>query len=105
MFFGNGTDVGLIAQEAEKVAQELVYEVDGYKYARYDRMTPLLTEAVKELKAEKDAEVGQLKVENGALTARIDNLGVENQELNADNEALRQAVCELNPNAAVCAGV
>jgi len=63
MFFGNSTDVGLIAQNVEKVMPELVYEVDGYKYLKYERLVPLLIEAVKaqqkqidELKAKLEAE-------------------------------------------------
>ncbi|NTW31702.1 MAG: tail fiber domain-containing protein [Bacteroidetes bacterium] len=48
MFFSESKDVGLIAQEAEKVMPELVYEFDGYKYVKYDRLTPLLVEGMKE---------------------------------------------------------
>ena len=47
----NGTeDVGLIAQEVEAVLPEAVTEKDtGYLGVRYDRVIPLLVEAVKEL--------------------------------------------------------
>ncbi len=64
MFFGNSTDVGLIAQDVEKVMPELIYEVDGYKYLKYERLVPLLIEAVKaqqkqidELKTKLEAEL------------------------------------------------
>jgi hypothetical protein len=47
----NGTeDVGLIAQEVEAVLPEAVTEKDnGYLGVRYERVIPLLVEAVKEL--------------------------------------------------------
>jgi cell division protein FtsB len=36
---------------------------------------------------------------------QIDKLKAENGELKADNEALKEAVCEINPSAEVCAGI
>jgi cell division protein FtsB len=36
---------------------------------------------------------------------QIDKLRADNEVLKVNNEALKQAVCELNPNASVCAGV
>ncbi len=94
MFFGNGTDVGLVAQEAEKVAPELVYEVDGYKYIRYDRLSALLIEATKEQQKEIESQKSEM-----------DQLKKENDALKADNEALKKAVCEINPKAEICVGV
>lgn len=45
-------DVGVIAQEVEKVLPELVLDrADGYKGIKYERLTALLIEAVKELSA------------------------------------------------------
>lgn len=51
-----GTRIGFIAQEFEKVIPELVFtnEVDGYKGINYAEVTAVLTEAIKELKAEND---------------------------------------------------
>ena len=51
-----GQRIGFIAQEFEKVVPELVFtnEVDGFKGINYAEMTAVLTEAVKELKAEND---------------------------------------------------
>jgi len=51
------TEVGVIAQEIEKVLPELVTEFHGYKTVLYDRLVALLIEAVKELRF----EVEQLK--------------------------------------------
>ena len=50
-----GKDIGVIAQEIEKVLPEIVSERDtGYKAVNYQKLTALLIEAVKELKGEID---------------------------------------------------
>ena len=53
-----GRDYGVIAQEIEKVAPELVdTRQNGYKAVRYDKLVPILIESIKEL----SNEVEQLK--------------------------------------------
>ena len=48
-----GHDVGVIAQEVEKVVPELVQtRDDGYKAVKYEKIVPLLINAINELKAE-----------------------------------------------------
>jgi len=48
-----GHDIGVMAQEIEKIAPELVVTRDnGYKAVKYDKITALLIEAVKELSTE-----------------------------------------------------
>ena len=48
-----GNDVGVLAQEVEKVLPEVVTTRDnGYKAVKYEKIIPLLVEAIKELQAE-----------------------------------------------------
>lgn len=71
---GDGKQIGLIAQEVEKVFPEVVSEDnEGYKSVAYDKLVGVLVEAVKELKIEKDAEIAALKAEIEALKASLSN--------------------------------
>jgi len=70
--FNDRRQIGLIAQEVEKIYPELVItDKQGFKYLDYERFTAVLLEAIRELKTEKDIEIEQLKGENGALKATI----------------------------------
>jgi hypothetical protein len=80
--FNNETDFGLIAQEVEKVLPELVTEDEqGYKAVKYNLLPLLNTQAIGELKGEKDAEIEQLRGEVEELRAIVEalqrRLGVE----------------------------
>jgi len=63
--FQKGRQIGLIAQDVEKVLPELVYtDSKGYKAIAYDKVVPVLIEAVKELQKTVDEQqkmIGQLK--------------------------------------------
>ena len=51
----SGHDIGVIAQEIESILPEIVTTRDnGYKAVKYEKIIPLLIEAIKELKAEVD---------------------------------------------------
>ncbi|MBL7749692.1 MAG: tail fiber domain-containing protein, partial [Chitinophagaceae bacterium] len=54
--FQPGRQMGLIAQEVEKIVPEAVREQDGYKGVDYARLVPLLIESIKELKKENEAQ-------------------------------------------------
>ena len=57
-YFVRRHDVGVIAQEVEAVLPEVVADrEDGFKAVKYEKMIPLLIEAIKELQA----EVAELK--------------------------------------------
>ena len=61
-----GNDIGVIAQEVESVIPNIVrqHKTNGYRSVQYDKLTPLLIEAVKELSKKVDSlekEIKQLK--------------------------------------------
>ena len=63
--------VGFIAQEVEEVIPEIVSTgADGLKGIAYAKLTPVLVETIKELKAENDG----LKAENQTMKTAIENL-------------------------------
>jgi hypothetical protein len=50
--FGKGKNIGLLAQDVEKALPELVYiDSKGYKSLAYDKLVPVLVEAIKEQQA------------------------------------------------------
>jgi hypothetical protein len=52
----SGHDIGVIAQEVERIAPELVITRDnGYKAVKYEKMIALLIEAIKDLSREIDS--------------------------------------------------
>ncbi|MEK6888048.1 MAG: tail fiber domain-containing protein [Candidatus Aenigmatarchaeota archaeon] len=74
--------IGLVAQEVQQVLPELIYEdMDGYKMIDYQKVSAVLTEAVKELKEEKDSEIAGLKKENEVLKKELSNLREDVQKL------------------------
>ncbi len=55
--FGNGEQVGVIAQEIEKIYPQLIItNSDGYKGVDYSKFTPILIEAIKEQQVIIDAQ-------------------------------------------------
>lgn len=63
-----GKDIGVIAQDVEQVYPEIVTtKEDGYKAVRYERLIPLLIEAVKELKDQNAA----LRTELDLIKAKL----------------------------------
>jgi hypothetical protein len=66
--FFEGPQIGLIAQDVEGVIPELVStDTDGYKALAYDKLTAVLVEAIKEIKAEND----QLKSRLNEVEAKL----------------------------------
>jgi hypothetical protein len=70
--FADGPQLGVISQEVEEVVPEVVAkDMEGYGAVTYSGFVPLLIEAIKELKAQKDSEILALRDENAALMARL----------------------------------
>ena len=66
-----GTQLGVIAQEVEKVLPELVYTDDkGFKSVDYIKLTPVLIEAIKE----QQKEIEELKATNSKLQSQIEEI-------------------------------
>lgn len=73
--FEAGQTTGFIAQELREVLPELVNEDNsGYLSIRYEGVIPVLAEAVKELKSEKDNEVNELQAQLAEKTQKITDL-------------------------------
>jgi hypothetical protein len=86
MHFAEGKQIGFIAQDVEKILPAIVStDKDGYKNLSYESITPVLVEAVKELKADNDNLRAQLKAAN-------DNFKVQTDELRLEVDELRQQV-------------
>jgi len=75
-----GTQIGLMAQEVERVFPDWVgKDSQGYRYVTERATTALMVEALRDLRAEKDAQIETLKKEaaareaqNAELKARLD---------------------------------
>ncbi|MCY7328748.1 MAG: tail fiber domain-containing protein, partial [Saprospiraceae bacterium] len=80
--FSAGRHYGFLAQELRQVMPEAVMEnTDGYLAVNYDMVIPVLTEAVKDLKAEKDQQLSEMETrlaekdrQISALEARLAKL-------------------------------
>lgn len=86
MDFDEGTQLGFIAQEFERVIPELVRtDKDGYKSIDYVKLTPVLVEAIKDQQKQIEVvklENQQLKSELAELKTIVNNL-TGNQTISA----------------------
>jgi hypothetical protein len=87
--FPKDRQIGFIAQEVEAIYPELVItDEQGYKKVDYAKITPVLVEAIKELKAENEAlkaKITKFEADNAVLKA-------QNGKIEAKIEALENAV-------------
>ena len=83
---GKRTEIGVIAQEVERVIPEVVFEdEEGIKSVAYDKLVAVLIEAIKELKVENK----QFKEALSVLVARQDTIEVKfNDRSTLPNESL-----------------
>ena len=69
------TRIGMIAQEVEQVFPDWVDELDnGYKSLTFRGFEALTVEALRDLRAEKDAEIHSLRIEIAELKALVSAL-------------------------------
>ena len=104
--FQAGKTDGFIAQELREVLPELVHEgADGYLAVNYQGIIPVLTEAVKELKAEKDQQLSEMETrlaekdrQISALEARLAKLEAAFDRAASPNVEARNFLMSNQPN-------
>ncbi|MFA4820467.1 MAG: tail fiber domain-containing protein [Candidatus Aenigmatarchaeota archaeon] len=77
LHFSNGTQIGFIAQDVEKVIPEVVTTDNNGYMISYERITPVLTGAIQELNSKDNdlnAKVAVLEKENAAQQKEINEL-------------------------------
>ncbi|MEN8121305.1 MAG: tail fiber domain-containing protein [Bacteroidota bacterium] len=93
--FSDKKQIGVIAQDVEKVFPELVRtDIDGYKSVDYIKFTPILIEAIKEQQKiiEKlEKRINQLEKKNETLSAEVNDV----QDLRSEMNELKALVKEL----------
>ncbi len=102
--FGDKHQIGLIAQDLEKVYPEVVYtdKDSGFKAVAYDKLVAPIIEALKVFnkriaqlfdRTEKNArEIASVKEENAELKARVEKSEKENAELKKRLERIEKAL-------------
>jgi Chaperone of endosialidase len=114
-----GLQVGLIAQDVQRVFPKLVTKFgtdDTITYAdgstetvsnvlglNYNGLIVPLVKSVQEIKAEKDAEIAALKAESQAKDAAIAKLQTESAQLKAEAKQLKEALCSKFSELQLCA--
>ena len=99
--FEKGRQIGLIAQEVEKIVPELVYtDAKGYKSLSYDKLLPLIIEAIKEQQVkiteqqkemkERDARIRKLEKENERIARAIERLAMQVAAIEAAAKTVAQ---------------
>ena len=74
--FGSSTEIGLIAQDLEKVFPELVStDKDGYKSVQYSHLVPVLVEAIKEQQKQIEMLIGANEAMQGQYSDLKEYLG------------------------------
>ena len=84
----SGRQVGFIAQELKNYLPEVVADTtqrNPYYTVSYSTLTPVLAEAIKQLKEQKDAEIGSLEAEIEALRSLVESMQETIEALQNDN--------------------
>ncbi|MDC0980162.1 tail fiber domain-containing protein [Bdellovibrionales bacterium] len=106
-----GDEVGLIAQEVERVFPEMVVtKEDGYKRVRYGTSLSLyVIQALKDFfnifesdKEEQDRRIASLEGESTRVKSENAKIKAKNEALENRVGALQKAICDINPQALIC---
>jgi hypothetical protein len=98
--YGAGVRTGFIAQEVEEVFPDwVVTESDGIKALGAKGFESLTVQALRELRAEKDAQLQQRDATIAALEKNVAAMKTEATETKAQLAALQQAVAALSARA------
>jgi hypothetical protein len=90
-----GTQTGFIAQEVEEVFPSWVGEkADGMKYVSVKGFESLAVEALRELRAEKDAQIETLREQNAALAQKLAAIEARDQAREARLSRIEKALDE-----------
>ncbi|RKZ88237.1 MAG: hypothetical protein DRR19_12750 [Candidatus Parabeggiatoa sp. nov. 1] len=94
-----GVQVGLIAQEVEKVLPEVVStDSEGYKSIAYGKLTAVLVEAAKEQQQsieQKSATIAEQQDRIATLEAMMQRMALQMAALNQTVDTLKAAQCNL----------
>lgn len=89
--FTNRTEIGVIAQEIEKIYPELVStDAEGYKAVQYSHLVPVLIEAIKEQQAEinnLNGTVTDLSTALNTITKQLETLQTQVSGIQTDVES------------------
>lgn len=97
--FSNTEQYGFLAQEIQNVFPELVHEnKEGYLSVNYIGLIPVLTEALKEVKAESDERLSMLEKEIEDLKAGMANLKSEVRDDQIGLETSQAQLFQNKPN-------
>jgi hypothetical protein len=89
--------MGFIAQEVEKIAPELVkVDARGYKQVNYANFVAVLTSAIKEFFHRWSDDSRELHREIASVKTENENLKKRSTKLEAENIAIKKALCEMN---------
>ncbi|MES2795324.1 MAG: tail fiber domain-containing protein [Bacteroidota bacterium] len=81
--FGKMHQIGLLAQNVEKIVPEAVQEIaDGYKGVDYAKLVPLLIESIKDLKKEMDVKNKNIDLLISTLTSKVNEIDQIKKEFN-----------------------
>ncbi|RIK67598.1 MAG: hypothetical protein DCC65_05545 [Planctomycetota bacterium] len=85
--FAKDRQLGFIAQEVEKVLPHVVSRgEDGYLSVDYGRLTPVLVEALRELRDEKDQQIARRDGQIAELTQRLERMEVLIEQVAIDTK-------------------